>query len=267
MLAACDLDRTLIYTRRSAALPAGTPEPPLRWVEEYAGKPLSFLTVVAARRLRQLARDAVVVPVTTRTLAQLRRVRLPAASTWAIAANGGHLLRDGVPDPGWARRVAGALREVAGPQEVARRVHADPALDWLAAGLRTADDLFLYAVVDRALATSDRLGDLDGWLAAVGWTLSVQGRKVYLVPAPLTKLAAVRELQERLGDQTLAAIGDALLDRELLAAADVAARPPHGELAAAGWTCSGLVVTPRPGVLAAEDLLGHLLLATARHVI
>lgn len=256
MLVACDLDQTLIYTRRSLGV---DPEPPLLCVEVYEGAPLSFVTTRAADLLVELAAVATVVPTTTRTRAQLGRVSLPGASRYAVAANGGHLLVDGEPDPDWAATVRAALAAVAGLAVVDAGVRADPALCWLAAGLRPADDLFLYSVVDRAAATADAVAPLAARLRTEGWTVSVQGRKVYLVPEPLTKLAAVREVQARTGDTVLAAVGDSLLDRDLLAAADVAARPPHGELHAAGWTCPGLVVTDRPGAVAAEDLLRRLL--------
>jgi hypothetical protein len=75
-LVACDLDQTLIYGRRSLRLPAGTHQPGLRPAEFLDGEPVSFVTCRAADLLQQLAGRAELVPVTTRTLQQYRRVDL-----------------------------------------------------------------------------------------------------------------------------------------------------------------------------------------------
>jgi hypothetical protein len=89
--------------------------------------------------------------------------------------------------------------------------------------------------------------------------VSVQGRKLYCVPEPLTKSAAVEEVARRSGATVIAAAGDSLLDAGLLAAADLAIRPAHGELAAAGWSCDGLAVTSGVGVDAGEQIVQWLL--------
>ena len=103
-----DLDRTAIYS--AAALDLRMPDaeaPRLLCVEIYRGAPLSFLTEAAVDTPRGRLQDvATVVPTTTRTPEQLARVQLPGPpARYAIAANGGHLLVDGVPDPDWAAAV------------------------------------------------------------------------------------------------------------------------------------------------------------------
>ncbi len=90
--------------------------------------------------------------------------------------------------------------------------------------------------------------------------MSLQGRKVYAVPAGLSKAAAVQRLADRLGSRVLLAAGDSLLDRGLLelvlAAGGAAVRPAHGELHDLGWT--GCHVTVAAGAHAGEELLGWL---------
>ncbi len=125
--------------------------------------------------------------------------------------------------------------------------------------LRVASDLFVYSVVDRDGVPAGWLDDLAAWCDERGWGLSLQGRKVYCVPRPLTKSAAAREVQRRTGAGTLVAAGDSLLDGELLEVADLAVRPAQGELASAAWTTPGLHVTGAPGVLGGEELVRWLL--------
>ena len=260
-LVASDLDRTLIYS--SAALQLTMPDadaPRLLCVEVYGGKPLSYITETAAGLLPQLAAAGVFVPTTTRTREQYGRIHLPGPTPeFAICANGGHILVDGVSDPDWQRQVAARLGdECASLDEV--RAHlvaaADPA--WLLKE-RVAEDLFAYLVVERALLPDGWVKELAEWAAPHGWAVSLQGRKIYAVPQPLTKSAAVREVARRTGAEQILAAGDSLLDADLLHAADRGWRPGHGELADSGWRAANVEVLEETGIAAGEEILRRLL--------
>ncbi|GAA2554238.1 HAD family hydrolase [Pseudonocardia hydrocarbonoxydans] len=253
-----DLDRTLIYSAAALDLRMPDPDAPrLLCVEVYRGAPLSFMTEDAVAAFAALRGVAEVVPTTTRTPEQLARVHLPGAPPrYAIAANGGHLLVDGEPDPDWAAVVRERLTgcaPLAGVQEHLARVSGDFVLN-----RRTASDLFCYAVVDRAAVPAGWVEALSGWCAEGGWSVSLQGRKVYAVPRALTKSAAAREVAARLGAHRTLAAGDSLLDADLLDAVDHPVRPAHGELHDTGWTRDGLIVTTARGGAAGAELLGHL---------
>lgn len=265
-LVCTDLDQTLVYSRRWA----GDVDPAeLRCVEVYRGADISFLTVRAAEAVAALGAAAAWVPATTRTIEQYRRVRLPGATAgvesprYAVCANGGVLLVDDRPDPDWAahvRDVVGGSAPVrAVEREMARRAAGLP--DGAVGAVRDAQGLFRYAVVERALLSPAWLADLTGWCAAQGWRTSVQGRKLYCLPAGLTKAAAAREVARRLGTTTMLAAGDSLLDADLLDAADAGLRPAHGELADAGWHRDHVAVTASTGARAGEEIACRLLAA------
>ena len=262
---ASDLDRTLIYS--AAALGLTMPDaraPRLLCVEVYGGKPLSYVTETAAGLLDELGRRALFVPTTTRTREQYGRIHLPGpAPRFAICANGGHLLVDGVSDPDWRASVDDRLAAECAPLDEVR-AHlvrtADPA--WLLKE-RVAEDLFAYLVVERSLLPEGWVKELAVWAETRGWTVSLQGRKIYAVPKPLTKSAAMREVARRTGATLTLAAGDSLLDADLLLAADRAWRPGHGELADAGWTAHHVTALESRGVAAGETILRELLGAVA----
>ncbi|MEU7379774.1 MULTISPECIES: HAD family hydrolase [unclassified Streptomyces] len=263
VLVASDLDRTLIYS--SAALALTMPDaraPRLLCVEVHESKPLSYLTETAAGLLTDLADSAVFVPATTRTRKQYLRINLPGpAPTYAVCANGGHLLVDGVSDGDWHRRVITRLAdECASLAEVQEHLlrTADPV--WVRKQ-RVAEDLFAYLVVERELLPDDWVKELAAWAAGRGWTVSLQGRKLYAVPKPLTKSAAVREVARRTGADLVLGAGDSLLDADLLHAVDRGWRPGHGELADSGWTAPGIAALPERGVLAGERIVREFLKA------
>lgn len=253
---ASDLDRTLIYSPSALQLPTVDEESPnLVSVEILEGRPNSFMTLAASRRLAELSLVATFVPTTTRTIGQYLRVRFPGVSpAFAITSNGGNILLDGVPDVEWRRATERSiaacdvtLTDVR--HELRRRAHDD----WVIKR-RVGDDLFCYLVVDLLRMPDDFIRSWTSWCEDRGWRVSVQGRKIYAIPHPLTKERAMLAVADRIGASQVLAAGDGALDAGFLAAADAGIRPPHGELAAVNWQHPNVAVGDRPGVLAADDI-------------
>ncbi|MFF3067143.1 HAD family hydrolase [Kitasatospora sp. NPDC057936] len=264
-LVVSDLDRTLVYSNQALALTAPDRHAPrLLSVEVYEGRAHSFVTERAAALLAELAREAWFVPATTRTVEQYERVNLPGPQQgwtpgYAICANGGQLLVDGVPDGDWRAEITGRVAAASAPlAEVVDRLALGADQEWVHRR-RVADGSFVYCVVERARMPAGWLDDLAGWCAERGWTVSLQGRKVYAVPAGLTKSAALAEVVRRTGAGTVLAAGDSLLDADLLLAADAAWRPGHGELADRGWTAPGVTALAETGVAAGEEIVRRFL--------
>lgn len=256
-LVACDLDRTLIYSSRAFWLETIDAEaPPIVVAEVYQGVPISYMTRAAEQLLLELSATATFVPVTTRTVAQYSRVQLPGGvPRFAITTNGGTILVDGRPDADWAHALQARLSEQAAPLAEVRALLEDPAAAAWILRVHTAEDLFTYAIIDRDLMPADWIAALHAQCLALGWTVSVQGRKLYCVPAAVNKSAAVAEVHRRLGGPTVLAAGDSLLDQRMLEEADFAFRPAHGELHEAAFLRPNLAVTITRGILAGEELL------------
>jgi len=261
-LVATDLDRTLIYSR--AAMTGDQFEAQdLLCVEYYEGAPLSYVTDTAAQRLRSLATELPVVPTTTRTPEQFRRIELPGGPwRYAIASNGGSIIEDGRLDPHWRRSVECAVREGgASLDEITSELRSRISEEWVAK-FRIADELFCYLVVDVSSQPAEFLDDWHDWCSARGWNASQQGRKIYTMPNSVCKSRAVAEVHRRLSDAGLLAhdapvfaAGDGALDAEMLKAADAAIRPRHGELELMDWRHPTVSVTGAAGVTAGEEIL------------
>ena len=250
VLLASDLDQTLIYSETSAR--AATAD--LVCVEHYRGNPQSFMSAAAVTSLAAAAAGADLVPVTTRTVEQLRRVRLPVrGGGYAIAANGGVILFDDVPDESWSTQVSRRLAVSATLAEVLAWVEVACAPEWTRS-VRAAEGLFCYAVVRLELLPPGFEAEAAEWASVRGWNVSRQGRKIYWVPDPLTKGAAVREVARRVGAAEVLAAGDSLLDRDLLAIADRGIQPRHGGLFDSGWRAGHVAVTSGVGVAAGREI-------------
>lgn len=256
IVVATDLDRTLIYSRAAIddVHPPGT-VPPLSCVEMLDGQPLSYMTTAAAALLRLVSEQAVLVPATTRTLAQYQRVHLPGGRVpFAVVSNGGDLVVDGMVDPSWRRgveiRIAG---DGASLREVVRALDRHASGDWVL-NRKIADGLFCYLVVDLAALPPDFVDAWTSWCADRGWLVSMQGRKIYALPRGLTKEAAIAEVLKRTGAQEYLAAGDGALDAGFLSLAMRGIRPPHGELAETGWCAQHVQIASAVGVLAGEEI-------------
>lgn len=249
VLIACDLDSTLIYSRRSAGVDVAG----LTCVEWRDGTPSAFMTAAAAEAFGALAGLAVVAPVTTRTEAQLARVRLPGRIDYAVAANGGRILRDGIVDESWSREIARRLSHVASFAEARTRAERFAASH--GGRPHQVEGLFSFAVLPTPDLPGEDLALEVAWASRNGWRVSAQGRKVYWVPVGLTKSAAVAEVAQRIGASLVLAAGDSLLDADLFDVADLGIRPAHGELATAKFTAPNVVVTAATGAAAGEEIV------------
>ncbi|MFB9276563.1 hydrolase [Cohnella cellulosilytica] len=257
MIFACDLDQTLIYSRRSMG-PVGESE--LVPVEKYEGEDLSFMTRAAYSRLRELSLELDFVPTTTRIYEQYERIHGLTDGIrvrYAIVSNGGRVLVDGRTDAGWDGMIREAVRLTAAPGEEAKALFdrlADPR--WVLKE-RYCDGLFYAVVVDRDGVPDGWMEELTGELAGLGWNCSLQGRKMYLVPDPVSKGAAVRYVKELAGASFVFAAGDSLLDESMLRIADAAMAPAHGELFRmyGGENGGSIGFARRSGIGASEEIL------------
>lgn len=261
-LLASDLDRTLIYSRAAMTdeQVAGTN---LLCVEYYDGSPLSYVTETAAERLRDLTTEHVLVPTTTRTPEQFRRIDLPGGPwRYAITSNGGAILEDGHLDMQWRNEVDRAVSAGgASLDEVTAELRRRISDDWVSK-FRIADDLFCYLVVDVTAQPALFLDEWNAWCTARGWNVSQQGRKLYTMPDSVCKSRAVAEVRRRLVDAgeldagaPVLAAGDGALDAAMLEAADAAVRPRHGELELLDWQHPTVAVTDSRGIEAGEEIL------------
>ncbi|MEO9137858.1 MAG: HAD family hydrolase, partial [Jatrophihabitans sp.] len=215
----------------------------------------SWMTAAAAAAFADLPERALVVPATTRTPEQWQRISLPGPPPrFAVTANGGVLIVDGRIDHDWDRTVAAELALAAPLAEVWEYAGHECRPEWTVK-LRNARGLFCYAVLHRKHVPPAFVAEVSQWAAQRGWQVSLQGRKLYWVPASLTKSAAVAEIMVRTGCDRLLAAGDSLLDADLLVGADAGIAARHGELVASGWSAPHVAVTAAQGVLGGEEIV------------
>ena len=258
MIFASDLDRTLIYSKK--AIGDSFAELEVIPVELYQGEHISFMSPASSKLLVELSKTTLFVPVTTRTIEQYERIfyiREMFQPKYAVTSNGGNVLIDGVPDPHWQRHVAEALTRSENAEKVIEAFDRISSPDWVRS-YRHSDSLFYSIILERENMPLDVVEDFRKELAGMRWNLSVQGRKMYLVPDGVSKGDGLLHVKALAGASRIAASGDSLLDESLLKAADYAIVPRHGEIYAAYMESGVYTFTDRDGMGAAEDLIAKI---------
>ena len=208
---ASDLDNTLLYSRshkREGDI----------CVEHIKGEAHGFMTPLAVERLREVSQKVRLIPVTTRSVEQYRRIEWPegTAPEYAVTTNGAVLLKNGEVDAAW-REAHDAL--IAPAREEIARCHALYLGDAAFIRCRIVDDAYLFVYCADGV---DAQAMAEKCQKRTSLRVEPSGRKIYFFPPKLTKGAALRELRRRLSPRKLYAAGDTAIDAPLLAAADCA---------------------------------------------
>ena len=212
ILFATDLDNTLLFSHRYR-------RPGDICAEYLEGKEQGFLTPQVWAWLENLPENLRLLPVTTRSVAQYRRIQWPVPPEWAVAVNGGILLRNGELDGPWRAD----FTAIAAPfqPELARLAADLERWDWC---LRRSlvDGLYLYAVCPGEEGMMDRAALYRGQTPL---TVEPSGRKLYFLPPGLDKGAALERARRRFRPSLVISAGDSTLDLPMLQRADLALVP------------------------------------------
>lgn len=214
VLFASDLDNTLIFSYKHRKEEDVC-------VEYLDGKEQSFMTPRSIDLLSEVICRSTLVPVTSRSVAQYQRIRIPGipAPAYALTTNGAILLKEGEIDCQWQEE---SFRIIAPWVEEMKRML--PVLENTAEVLRCriVDEMYLFAACEDA-SQAQKVQEMF----ALQTTLSVEltGRKVYFFPPALSKGMALKRLRQRLLADTVIAAGDSPIDRSMLQEADAAFLP------------------------------------------
>ncbi|MDP4127854.1 MAG: HAD hydrolase family protein [Bacillota bacterium] len=261
MLLASDLDQTLIYSYRTIVTPEIIAQSkPVEWLDT---RYISYMTHNAIRRLREISQEVLFVPVTTRTKLQYQRINFLGygiVPQYAVTSNGGTIFFEGREDEDWAKQVLKGSVNCIAPGDLLKKFVEIAHSSWVIEDSgKWADDLFYYCLIEREKIPLSELAAFKIWASENNWELSVQGRKLYLVPRNINKKEAIQYIREKENINDVVAAGDSLLDLEMLKAAELAIAPAHGELySLSKQSFSGLETikfTQRSGIEAAEEIL------------
>lgn len=203
-----DLDGTLIFSASRKKVGDIV-------IEHKDGAEISCITARQAELLPEIRN---IIPVTTRSVEQYRRVEFPEgfAPEYALCDNGSTLLINGEKDGPWLERSSEILAEAMEEMTRFRTIlERDPDRR---CEVRFVDGFFLFTKSANPNLTLARLG------VGENCECYATGEKVYVIPKQLNKGDAVERLRVLLGiaRENVFCAGDSFMDVAMLNAADVA---------------------------------------------
>ena len=206
-----DLDNTLIYSHHRRI------EGPKIVAEHLDGKEQGFITRFTYEYL--VGADWLdIVPVTTRTDLQFKRIEIAGALRvkYAILCNGGKLLIDYKEDKDWSEETYFLIKDHIGSIEEASRI-----LGRICKGetVHTPENYMCYAKSDNPEIVKEIL---ERELNLNEVNVQIDHRKVYIFANGVTKGEAVKRFKNRFGQVNVIAAGDSSMDVSMLNEADYA---------------------------------------------
>jgi hypothetical protein len=199
-----DLDNTLIYRD------VETSDVNRVCVEQYRGKPFSFMTAESVRLVQELTDSNLVtiVPITTRNIEQYKRIELRNMPI-ALVANGGVLLQNGEVDKSWYAESIDYAQSCVYEFRRVTKIIPNAVL---------VENLYLFAKV---IDSESVVGQLKKVLDLSKVSVYNLKSKIYVVPKQLEKGAAIERLKARLSRTITLAAGDCIIDESMFGAADI----------------------------------------------
>ncbi len=168
---------------------------------------------------------------------------------------------NGVVDQEWNKKIKEKIVQMClCSQDILSQFSEISHVSW-SGPLKMADSCFHYCIVEREKIPTDDLESFSLWAKAQNWKISLQGRKLYIVPEVVNKWDAVVYIRDLLKEKVVVAAGDSLLDLCMLEKANYAIAPRHGEIwdrySSGMLSTSSIQFTNQPGILAAQEILDY----------
>lgn len=252
---ATDLDRTLIYSERF--LKEYPTKISTEVIETKDGKTISYIASPVKKRLYTLTKqssDLVFIPTTTRSIDEFSRVNIKANYKYAITSNGGVILENGVPMAEWEEYIAKNINK----QELMNCMMDIADFESVERTPNIIDNKYIFSKTVNGGLFDIEAQELTEKYPSIDITR--QRNKIYAIPKCFSKAIALRWLQNKLGIETIVASGDSLLDLPMLAIANYAVIPKHGELVTLKYVTDGRLIdagiqSPLSTMKIVEDLL------------
>lgn len=209
-----DLDNTLVFSNKYNI---GNKK---QCVEIYNGKEAGFITEYTDRLLEQVRKKVLIVPTTTRSVEQYRRIGLKFIPEYALVCNGGILLKDGQEEKKWYQESLQLLANCKEQLSMAERILKEDSN--VTFDIRNIRELFIVTKSVQPLLSIHKLKE---WLDSSKVDIFHQKQKVYVIPKKLDKGTAVNRLRKRISANYVIAAGDSEIDVSMLQKADLAFAP------------------------------------------
>lgn len=228
MIYATDLDRTIIFSNKFL----NECNEEIICVEKHNEKEISYITKNAFEKFNTLKTfsNLKIIPVTTRSVKQFKRIDLVNSCEFAITTNGGTILHNGEIFKPWEKYINKLLENYKEDFDKIKNYLLKFKEDFSQMPL-LVDNIFIYTkLLDNKKNIQNILNKLDIELDKEKWTFTLQGLKLYIIPKGISKEAALLYLKQYLKENNLVVSGDGKLDYGFLKVGNKTIIPEKSEI-------------------------------------
>lgn len=228
MIYATDLDRTIIFSNKFI----DDCNENIVCVEKFENKPISYMTSASLEKLEELKAKSNlrIIPVTTRSVAQFKRVRPVQDCEFAITSNGGTILHNGRLFIPWYNYIQRVLRNYKSDFKYMSKMLKNYS-SYCEKPLKLVDNMFFFMKLkDEGSKNQELLDILNEILDKSKWSFTLQGLKLYVIPKEISKENALLYLKKYLNEDSLVVSGDGKLDIGFLTIGDIRIIPEGSEV-------------------------------------
>lgn len=236
VLYATDMDRTMVFSHRF--IEEYPPKSSYEVAETHGDRVISYISSPVKKRLKKInnSENVVVVPVTTRSISEFNRINIGLNPKYAIVSNGGTILKNGEPLKDWEEYI----KANSYMHDLMQCMLDLDELESIERETKVIDGKYLFNKTNNGVLFDSEVALLAEKYPNLQFTR--QRAKIYVIPKSFSKAIALRWLQHKLECDKLVASGDSELDLPMLAIADYAVIPEHGDLIKCGYVTDGRIV-------------------------
>ncbi len=200
-----DIDRTIIHSMKFLN-ESNNPE----IIEYNNSKPISYIEKESLLLLNDLSKKLLLIPVTTRSLNQYKRIKFPCKFKYSIISNGGIILKNGKRLKQWDKLIK---RKINKTDYIEIKNNLNRINKYLIKEINLIDDVFYFSKVKENYI-NDLMSELDNILIDYNWDYTIQSNKLYIIPNFISKENAIKYLlkTEIKGNNFIITAGDGKLD-------------------------------------------------------
>lgn len=237
LIYATDLDRTLIFSERFVSENKSNVDKTI--VERRDnGDVISYMSNDVMEQLKEIDKNdsLTIVPVTTRSIKEYNRIKLPIVPKYAILDTGGTILENGEPIKEYEEYIQKNTNTI----ELLQCALDINEMLSINRDCKFIDNKYIF---NKAMNTE--LFDKEVELIVHSYPsldFTRHGNKVYVIPKCFNKAIALRWLYHYIKADVIVASGDSELDLPMLAIANFATIPNHGVLVKEGYVTHGRII-------------------------
>lgn len=250
MIFATDLDRTIIYSKSFI-----NDKNKNSVVEFEDGKIKSYMTKESKKMLDNLKQRITVIPCTTRSKEQFKRLKYFQDCKYAICSNGATIIIDGKVDAQWKFIMQENMMMCV--KELREIEDALKSKDFVIDGnIRAVDCYFLFFKSDKIEKCK---AYLEKNINKEKFYYSVSASKVYIFPNFISKKHALRYVLDRIEDKDIVVAGDSDVDFDMMKLATVGSFiPVHNTPINIDNNLKNITFIYNNGLLAGEKILQNI---------